>query len=278
MMHHQMIRSSSHADGRILDGREASIHFQLLRLARGEGATLSVAGCELAVVVLSGTCEVQVNSERFAGVGHRPDVWSGAGEVVYVPLGAVVSVVGASEAAEVAVVGGRTREVRQPFRVAPEEVEAVEVGSLETHSRRRIVHLLGQRHAGRVGNLLVSELYADGGCWSGYPPHKHDTENPPEETDFAELYHYRFRPESGFGAQLVYDRSGASEAYVTRSGDTFYFTRGYHPTVTSPGHDEYLLTVLVGRHGRSLIQNFQEEHRGLMAVIPGIDAMRKKFR
>jgi 5-deoxy-glucuronate isomerase len=168
--------------------------------------------------------------------------------------------------------------VRQPFRVAPEEVEAVEVGSLETHSRRRIVHLLGQRHAGRVGNLLVSELYADGGCWSGYPPHKHDTENPPEETDFAELYHYRFRPESGFGAQLVYDRSGASEAYVTRSGDTFYFTRGYHPTVTSPGHDEYLLTVLVGRHGRSLIQNFQEEHRGLMAVIPGIDAMRKKFR
>jgi 5-deoxy-glucuronate isomerase len=277
-MPHQMIRSSSLSDGRILDGREALIHFQCLRLAHGQGSTLSVAGCELAVVVLSGTCDVQVNAERFAGVGRRPDVWSGPGEVVYVPLGGVLSVVAVSEVAEVAVVGGRTNETRPAFRVAPEEVEAVEVGSRETHSRRRIVHLLGQRHAGRVGNLLVSELYAEGGCWSGYPPHKHDTESPPEETEFAELYHYRFRPESGFGAQLIYDRSGASEAYVTRSGDTFYFTEGYHPTVTSPGHEEYLLTVLVGRHGRSLIQNFQEEHRHLMAVIPGIDAMRKAFR
>lgn len=277
-MHHQMIRAAHPFSGLVLDGREASIHFQLLRLATGEGATVSVAGCELAVAVLSGRCDVAVNAERFDGVGRRPDVWSGPAETVYVPLGAAVSVVAVDGPAEVAVVGGRTREVRRPFRVAPEEVEAVEVGSLETHSRRRIVHLLGQRQAGRVGNLLVSELYADGGCWSGYPPHKHDTENPPEETDFAELYHYRFRPESGFGAQLIYDRSGASQAYVTRSGDTFYFTRGYHPTVTSPGHDAYLLTVLVGRHGRSLIQNFQEEHRGLMAMIPGIDAMRKKFR
>lgn len=240
--------------------------------------SVSVAGCELAAVVLSGTCDLEVGDACFPGVGHRPDVWSGPAETVYVPRGAPLTVVGVAAYSEVAVVGGRTRETLSPFRVPPDEVEAVEVGSLETHSRRRIVHLLGQRQAGRVGNLLVSELYAEGGCWSGYPPHKHDTENPPEETDFAELYHYRFRPDSGFGAQLIYDRSGASQAYVTRSGDTFYFTGGYHPTVTSPGHDAYLLTVLVGREGRSLIQNFQEEHRGLMAVIPGIDAMRRKFR
>lgn len=278
MMSHQMLRGPIPSDGRILDGGEALIHFRILRLNRGQGVTLSVAGCELAAVVLSGTCDIAVGAVRFPSVGRRPDVWSGPAETVYAPRGAVLSVVGAADFSEVAIVGGRTRETFSPFRVGPEEVETVEVGSLETHSRRRIVHLLGQRQAGRVGNLLVSELYADGGCWSGYPPHKHDTENPPEETEFAELYHYRFRPDSGFGAQLIYDRSGASQAYVTRSGDTFYFTGGYHPTVTSPGHEEYLLTVLVGRHGRSLIQNFQEEHRGLMAVIPGIDAMRKKFR
>lgn len=278
MMSHQMLRAPFPANGLILDGREALIHFQILRLERGQGVSVSVAGCELAAVVLSGTCDLEVGDARFPGVGRRSDVWSGPAETVYAPRGATLTVVGAAEVSEVVVVGGRTGETLSPFRVRPDEVETVEVGSLETHSRRRIVHLLGQRQVGRVGNLLVSELYADGGCWSGYPPHKHDTENPPEETDFAELYHYRFRPDSGFGAQLIYDRSGASQAYVTRSGDTFYFTGGYHPTVTSPGHDEYLLTVLVGRHGRSLIQNFQEEHRGLMSVIPGIDAMRKTFR
>jgi 5-deoxy-glucuronate isomerase len=278
MMSHQMLRAPFPADGLILDGREALIHFQILRLERGQRVSMSVAGCELAAVVLSGTCDLEAGDARFPGVGRRPDVWSGPAETVYAPRGATLTVVGAAEGSEVAVVGGRTGETLSPFRVRPDDVETVEVGSLETHSRRRIVHLLGQRQVGRVGNLLVSELYADGGCWSGYPPHKHDTESPPEETDFAELYHYRFRPDSGFGAQLIYDRSGASQAYVTRSGDTFYFTGGYHPTVTSPGHDEYLLTVLVGRQGRSLIQNFQEEHRGLMAVIPGIDAMRRRFR
>ena len=54
----------------------------------------------------------------------------------------------------------------------------VDVGSSETHSQRRIFHILGQNGQGRAGRLLVSELYADDGCWNGYPPHKHDTDVP----------------------------------------------------------------------------------------------------
>ncbi len=91
------------------------------------------------------------------------------------------------------------------------------------------------RTAPSVGRLLVSELYADDGCWSGYPPHKHDTEHPPEETDFEEIYHYRFRPETGFGAQFCYDGNGGEPVVaMTRHGDTFLVDRGYHPSVTSP--------------------------------------------
>jgi len=40
----------------------------------------------------------------------------------------------------------------------------------------------------------VSELYCDHGCWSGYPPHKHDEDHGKTETAHEELYHYRFRP------------------------------------------------------------------------------------
>ena len=93
--------------------------------------------------------------------------------------------------AEVAVAGGRCAGSFAPFRIEPEAVEMVVVGSAETHSRRRIFHILGQNAAGRAGNLLVSELRADAGCWSGYPPHKHDQERPPTETEFQEIYHYR---------------------------------------------------------------------------------------
>jgi 5-deoxy-glucuronate isomerase len=165
-----------------------------------------------------------------------------------------------------------------PFRITPEEVIMVEVGSAATHSRRRIYHLLGQKAAGRSGNLLVSELYADAGCWSGYPPHKHDTERPPEEMAFEEIYLYRFRPETGFGAQFCYDTPAAANVVMTRHGDTFLVDRGYHPTVTLPGHESYIFTILVGRHQRSLVQSFEPPHRHLMAQIPGIDAMRDKFK
>jgi 5-deoxy-glucuronate isomerase len=129
----------------------------------------------------------------------------------------------------------------------------VEVGSAVTHSRRRIFHILGQNGAGRSGNLLVSELHADPGCWSGYPPHKHDTERPPEETDFEEIYHYRFRPETGFGGQFCYEpERGEPRVVMTRHGDTF--------------------------HQRSLLQSFEPMHRHLMDKIPGIQAMRDKFK
>ena len=138
--------------------------------------------------------------------------------------------------------------------------------------------LLGQAAAGRCGSLLVSELYADPGCWSGYPPHKHDEERPPQETDFEEVYHYRFRPETGFGAQLTYESGRAMSAAVTRHADTFLIDRGYHPTVASPGHEGYIFTILVGRHQRSLIQYFDPAHRHLMATIPGIQAMRDAFK
>jgi 5-deoxy-glucuronate isomerase len=179
---------------------------------------------------------------------------------------------------EVAVAGGLCHEAFEPFRIEPSEVEMVEVGSPETHTRRRIYHILGQNGAGRAGNLLVSELYADPGCWSGYPPHKHDEERLPEETDFQEIYHYRFRPDTGFGAQFRYAPDGQSKVVMTRHGDTFLVDKGYHPTVSSPGHAGYIFTILVGMHQRSLVQSFDPAHSHLMNSIPGLQAMRDKFR
>jgi len=65
---------------------------------------------------------------------------------------------------------------------------------------------------------------------------------------------------------------------MTRDGDTFAFSAGYHPTVTSPCHESYVFTILVGKTQRSLIQNFEPVHRQLMDRIRGIAAMRAKFK
>ena len=65
---------------------------------------------------------------------------------------------------------------------------------------------------------------------------------------------------------------------MTRQGDTYLIDRGYHPTVRSPGYEGYTLTILVGRKQRSLLQYFEPQHRPLMEKIPGIQAMRDKFK
>ena len=254
-------------------------YFDLVRLGAGERHGYSAPGCETLCVVLSGKVDMEVDGKTFANVGGRADVWSGPADSVYCGTALEVTLRGLGSGAEVAVAGGVCPDAHEAFRIRPEDVDMVDVGSVATHSRRRIFHILGQGAAGRAGRLLVSELYADPGCRSGSPPHKHDTERPPDETAFEEIYHYRFRPESGFGAQICYESESAGpHAVMTRHGDTFLIERGYHPTVTSPGCEGYIFTILVGHHQRSLVQFFDPRHRHMMDKIPGIQGMRDKFK
>ncbi|MGO7864013.1 5-deoxy-glucuronate isomerase [Rhizobium ruizarguesonis] len=254
------------------------IYFDLVTLASNEQDIRRLRAHESLYVVLSGQVDIEVDGIMFEAVGRRADIWGGDADSVYAPVGANVRISARGAAAEVAIAGGLCDTRYAPFRVTPDEVDAVNVGSSDTHSQRRIVHLLGQRQNGRCGNLLVSELYAGEGCWSGYPPHKHDTEDGDVETRHEELYHYRFQPETGFGSQITYDEDGPVKILMTRNGDTVLVDRGYHPTVTSPGHRGYIFTILVGKHRRGLIQRFDPAHQHLIKTIPGIDAMRDKFK
>jgi 5-deoxy-glucuronate isomerase len=277
----QLIRAGDNRNRPIVEpakGLMALSHFNLLRLQSGDTHTYTSSGCETLCVVLSGRADIAAGGTEFKNVGRRADIWSGPADSVYCGTSPRVTVRAMRDGTEVAVAGALCTQPFAPFRIAPEEVSMVDVGSPATHSHRRIFHILGQNGAGRAGNLLVSELYADEGCWSGYPPHKHDTERPPEETEFEEIYHYRFRPETGFGGQFCYEPNGEPKVVMTRHGDTFLVDRGYHPTVTSPGHAGYIFTILVGRHQRSLVQSFEPAHRHLMDKIPGIQAMRDKFK
>lgn len=258
-------------------------YFNLVRLNSGQSWQNCLLRAESVCVVLRGCVDIMVEGQRFMHIGQRKDIWNGKADAVYVPVGAHIAVTALIDNTEIAIAGGICQTVYSPFRITPDEVEMVDVGSLETHSHRQIFHILGQNAQGRAGNLLVSELYADAGCWSGYPPHKHDqnvfdSSGGIEETAFEEIYHFRFDPPTGFGAQLIYQPDGTEDCFITRDGDTILIDKGYHPTVTSPGHREYIFTILVGCAQRSLIQNFKPEHRWLMSQIPGISAMRDKFK
>jgi 5-deoxy-glucuronate isomerase len=257
------------------------VWFNILRLRRGETHELQVPGYETCVVPATGTVDVAVMGERFDGIGKRTrNVWDGEPEGVYVPTGAAATVICVSDVAEVFVAGARFDEVLTPFAVRADEIDMVQYGSDDTKTHRKIKHILGTKYHGRVGRLLVSELYTVGaGGWSGFPSHKHDTTRLPLETRHDEVYNFRFNPPHGSGVQLLQREDGVpGEAFHVVDGSTIALDKGYHPCCVLPGYEMYYFTILGGETQRSLIQFFQPSHAYQVETIPGIKDMIAKFK
>jgi 5-deoxy-glucuronate isomerase len=257
----------------------------VVQLRRGDAFVSHVAGFETCIVPASGTVDADVSitgraTASFRSVGERSAVWEGDPSAVYAPTGSEARIACTSDAAELYIAGARFDETLEPFAVRPVDIDKVQYGSDDTKTHRKIKHILGQKPPGRVGRLLVSELFTVGaGGWSGFPPHKHDTDRSPLESRHDEVYHFRFRPDHGFGLQLLQeDEEAVGRAFHVVTGSTFKIGRGYHPCVAAPGYEMYYFTVLAGASRRPLTQFFQPAHAYQVETIPGIKDMIAKFK
>lgn len=256
-------------------------YFNIVKLKEGDAFEYAVPGYETCIVPATGTVDIDVAGARFDALGGRTeDVWDGEPEGVYVPTGAKAEMVCKSGSAEVFVAGARFDDVLEPFAVRSDELDIVQYGSDDTKTHRKIKHILGQRQHGKVGRLLVSELFTVGaGGWSGFPSHKHDTDRLPDETRHDETYNFRFRPKHGSGVQMLQREDGKpGDAYHIVDGSTICLDRGYHPCCVLPGYEMYYFTILGGLSQRSLIQYFQPSHADQLETIPGIKDMIAKFK
>ncbi len=223
------------------------IDFGMLRLDEGQTFETASGKDELGLVVLTGTCSIQVDGEQFAGLGGRRTVFDGRATGVYVPREAQVQVRADSDGVEIAVCRARADQ-RYPARVVrPEEIVTHAVGG---PGYFRYVHdIFGSQMQART--LLVGETFTPQGNWSSFPPHKHDVEAPPDEVKQEELYLYKIRPETGFGIQYLYTPPGSpygplDQALAVRHNDLTLMPFGYHPVAAPPGYDVYYLWFLSG--------------------------------
>lgn len=256
-------------------------YFNIVKLKKGEAFSYQAPGYETCIVPATGTVTVEIEGMTFDALGHRDeDVWDGEPEGVYVPSGARATLVCMSDATETFVAGARYDKVLDPFDVRTADIDLVQYGSDDTKTHRKIKHILGQKQHDKVGRLLVSELYTVGqGGWSGFPPHKHDTDRLPDETRHDETYNFRFRPRHGSGVQILQrEEDIPGEAYQLMDGSTFMIDKGYHPCAAMPGYEMYYFTILGGLSQRSLVQYFQPPHAYQVETIPGIKDMIAKFK
>ena len=256
-------------------------YFNIIKLKKGEVFNYSLSGYETCIVPATGTISVDIEGKSFDQLGNRGvDVWDGEPEGVYVPVGAKVRIVCQSDKTETFIAGAKYDKVLEPFDVRKTEIDLVQYGSDETKTHRKIKHILGANQHGKVGRLLVSELYTVGqGGWSGFPSHKHDTDQLPNETRHDETYNFRFRPNYGSGLQMLQrEDNEPGDAYHIMDGSTMLIDKGYHPCAVLPGYEMYYFTILGGLSQRSLKQYFQPTHEEQLHTIPGIMDMVAKFK
>jgi len=215
------------------------IHFGVRHIAAGASWTARAARCERCLVLLRGCFDIHWPGASHR-VGPRADVFAGYPHAVYLPRGITCRVV-AVEACEIADCRAPAAGTFEPRVIAPEDCGYEIRGG--GNATRQIVDIMPPGFPAE--RLLVCEVFTPGGNWSSYPPHKHDTDDPPREVDLEEIYYFRFRDRDGYGYHRVYNGTHDDTLRVIH-GDVVAVRDGYHPFVTAYGYDAYYLNVLAG--------------------------------
>jgi 5-deoxy-glucuronate isomerase len=231
------------------------IGFDLLRLAAGETWNGATGEREVALVSIGGVARVN-SGENHWGVGGRPTPFEGLPHCLYLPPGTDYRV-DAATALEMAICSAPAAGVQLPPRLyLPEDVQVHTRG--EGQCQREIHDILMEDRP--AGSLLLTEVYSPAGNWSSYPPHKHDEDRMPEESQLEESYYFRINPPQGFALQRVYTGDGSLDQTVApRNGDLVLVPRGYHVVGAPHGYEVYYLNVLAGPT-RALRVTFDPDH------------------
>ena len=236
------------------------VGFEAVRLAPGGSRIWRHADREACVVLLGGGCELRAGGELLDASDGRASPFDGPPHALYAPPATEVTATAGPRGAELAIgTAPATKGAAvQLFRPSDAKLEVRGSGNME----RRIHHLLMEDRAAE--RLLLTEVITPAGHWSSYPPHKHDTDDPPRETQLEETYYYRLRdPQRGFAVQRVYtaDRS-LDQSVAARDGDLVLVPRGFHTVSAPPGYEVYYLNVMAGPR-REWKVSFDPDHERL---------------
>ncbi len=236
------------------------------RLGAGGTVHRPAADVERAVVVLEGSATVRAGSDRWSSLGSRQSVFDGPAPPVLLLEPGLDLAVEAEQPTSLIVAEAPAAEVRRTRLFEPADIFVETRGSGITE--RTIHHLLPP--SVEAGRLILFEVFTPGGNWSSYPPHKHDTEDPPREAYLEELYYYRFKRPEGWGFARVYtpDRS-LDVSFAPTDSDVVLVPRGYHPFGAPAGYDAYYLNVMAGHH-RAWHFTVDPDHAWLMDWDPNL--------
>ncbi|MFA6931009.1 MAG: 5-deoxy-glucuronate isomerase [Lentisphaeria bacterium] len=232
-------------------------NFGVLQLAQGTNWKANTGESEVALVLLGGKCSVKGKDFSFAEVGERANVFAGKPHTVYLPRRCEYEVTALTEV-DIAVNDAPvSRDTARPTVITPKMTRSLTIGR-ENFTRQATI-MIDEKFDSE--HFYIGEGMIPSGNWSGYPPHRHDVDNLPQEVDMEETYFYRFDPPQGFGIQKVYTPDQRIDVtYTVKNNDTVAIAEGYHPLCGAPGYNMYYLWTMAGKVNRGLISSMDPEH------------------
>jgi 5-deoxy-glucuronate isomerase len=234
--------SAAEPYGLVVTPERASWKYSGLRVLELDGeCVLETGDEEMLVLPLSGGCTVHCDDGEFEVAG-RADVFSRVTDFVYVPRDATVTVRGRGRfALPSARCDNRLTPRYGPAQDVPVEVRGAGIAS------RQVNNFCTPEGFPYADKLIACEVLTPGGCWSSYPPHKHDEERP-GECSLEEIYYFEVA-RGGMAYQRVYgtDDRPINVLAEVRTGDVVLIPHGWHgPSMAAPGYDLYYLNVMAG--------------------------------
>jgi 5-deoxy-glucuronate isomerase len=214
---------------------------------------------ETLAVVMSGTVAAAIDGRPLGIAGGRENPFEAPGHAIYAPPGEALELTAQESGAVVAIAAaaGGPDAPGAARIIGPGEQPITTPG--RDNFGRTVRTIIGPED--QASRLIAGETLNPPGMWSSYPPHKHDTDRPPDEVELEEVYLFRVDPPGGFGVQMLY-KQGRERAFMVHDGDVAVIRSGYHPVVAAPGYELYYFWVLAGK-GREMAPWLDPDHAWL---------------
>ena len=219
------------------------VSFSAHQLAPGATLSFTDNSNELCMVVLSGIVSAQTEGFDWKDNGGRMSVVEDAAPyAVYLPPRANLTVTAKTDA-ELGVAGAPAKGELPARLIEPAYMARTARG--KGSNIRYVCDILPQNEPAE--SVLVVEVRTPSGNSSSYPPHKHDVDNVPLESQLEETYYHRINPPQGFVFHRVYsDSRDIDESMAVEDRDVVLVPRGYHPVVVPYGYESYYFNVMAG--------------------------------
>ncbi|MBR5539532.1 MAG: 5-deoxy-glucuronate isomerase, partial [Clostridia bacterium] len=219
------------------------LEFGIIELEAGQTLDFNTEDKETAFIILEGHCNVSFGETVWENVGNRSSVFENIrAESFYMPKEFSLKIT-ALDHLKIAVCATPVGEKTEPQLLKEDRVITKLLGDVPF--QRETSFLIDGTTNAKV--LTIGECYCTEGNWAGFPPHKHDVNDMPNECVAEEIYYFLFEPKQGFAVQCLYTSDGEiDEAYRVKNDELVEFPYGYHTTVSTPGYKTYFLWLMAG--------------------------------